>query len=246
MRFIVFVSPIDELRPNSRTRNHSLPGRRLINIRGCLMRYLAFALMLHVTTASAEAIKIPWKREYTYTSDATYSPENKWASGRSRNFMNGAPEENGKVQRDGFILGEFIPPNGTAGPVAVVILMHGCSGMTSLVSRTANEKAKLFLSHQIGVLILDSFTTRKVKSCAGAANYHWGWRRVEDAYSALHYLIENKLALPDRVYVMGRSNGGSTALMLATSGPVTGHLSCCRFDGHPVKLIPPCARTQLD
>jgi RNA-directed DNA polymerase len=21
-------------------------------------------------------------------------------------------------------------------------------------------------------------------------------------------------------------------------------LSCCRFDGHPVKLIPPCARTQ--
>lgn len=22
-------------------------------------------------------------------------------------------------------------------------------------------------------------------------------------------------------------------------------LSCCRFDGHPVKLIPPCARTQL-
>ncbi len=24
------------------------------------------------------------------------------------------------------------------------------------------------------------------------------------------------------------------------------NVSCCRFDGHPVKLIPPCARTQLD
>lgn len=35
------------------------------------------------------------------------------------------------------------------------------------------------------------------------------WWRADDAYSALDYLIEKKLAKPDEVYVIGYSNGGT-------------------------------------
>ena len=46
---------------------------------------------------------------------------------------------------------------------------------------------------------------------------------MEDAYSALDYLIDNKLAKPDDVYVMGRSNGGTAAVMIADAYQVRGH-----------------------
>lgn len=199
----------------------SLSDRKLIQR---LSIQVLFLLTVASTVASAEQVKIPWKRDYTYTAEATYSPENKHRSGLSRNFLNGAPEEGGKVQRDGVLTGEFIRPKGPTGPVPVMILMHGCSGLTPLVAKWAKEKAKVFLDQGVGVLILDSFGPRKVVKTCGAANYHWGWRRVEDAYSALNYLIASKLAIPDRVYVMGRSNGATAALMIANSIVVSGHI----------------------
>jgi dienelactone hydrolase len=178
---------------------------------------IAIALTLLATAASAEQVKIKWVGDYSHNSDAVYSPDNKYRSGLSKNFLNGAPEERGKVQRDGVLNAELLKPKGGSGPLPFIILMHGCTGLTRPVQKWANAKADIFLNHGYGVLILDSFTTRHVKAVCGEGNYHWGLRRAEDAYSALAYLIENKIADKDRVFVLGRSNGGTAVLQIGNA-----------------------------
>jgi dienelactone hydrolase len=184
---------------------------------------VVIALMLFATMARAEMVKIPWKGDYSHNSDDHYSPENKYKSGLSKFFNNGAPEERDKIQKEGALLAEVIKPTGGDGQAPYMILMHGCSGLSPLVAKWAKEKARVFLDQGYGVLILDSFKTRGVREVCGPPNYHWGWRRAEDAYSALDYLIENKLAIPDQVYVMGRSNGGTAAAMIADAVQVRDH-----------------------
>jgi dienelactone hydrolase len=184
---------------------------------------VAAALILLAPAAHADTVKIPWKGDYAHNFDDHYSEQNKYKSGLSKFFNNGSPEERGKIQKEGVLEAELIKPKGGSDAVPYVILMHGCSGLTPLVAKWAREKAKVFLGQGYGVLILDSFKTRGVKEVCGAPNYHWGWRRAEDAYSALDYLIDNKLAKPDAVYVMGRSNGGTAAVMIADAYQVRGH-----------------------
>jgi dienelactone hydrolase len=184
---------------------------------------IAAALVVSATAVQAEKVRIPWKGDYAHNFDDHYSPQNKYKSGLSKFFNNGAPEESGKIQREGVLEAELIKPNDAAGMVPYVILMHGCSGLTPPVARWAREKARIFLDQGYGVLIPDSFKTRNVREVCGSPNYHWGWRRAEDAYSALDYLIDNKLAKPDDVYVMGRSNGGTAAVMIADAYEVRSH-----------------------
>lgn len=181
---------------------------------------------LSASAANAEKVIIPWKPNFTYTTDEVFDPSKPLTvgrTGRTIRFMNGAPEEGKRIAKTGDLTGDYLHPEGVTGPVPVVILMHGCTGWTKPVLNWAKEKGKMLLDHGIGVLALDSFGPRKVNKTCGAPNYHWGWRRVEDAYSALGWLIENKRAIPDRVYVMGRSNGGTTAIMLAAKIVVAGH-----------------------
>jgi dienelactone hydrolase len=61
------------------------------------------------------------------------------------------------------------------------------------------------------------YTTRYVDNSCGLPDLHWGRRRADDAFSAFDYLIEKKLAKPDEVYIMGYSNGGTTALVSMTT-----------------------------
>lgn len=181
---------------------------------------------LSVSMANAEEVTIPWRKNSTYTTDEVFDsnkPLSAGRSGRTIRFMNGAPEEGKKIQETGNLRGVYSQPKGTNGPVPVVILMHGCSGWTKPVIDWAKEKGKLLLDQGIGVLTLDSFGPRRVNKTCGSPNYHWGWRRVEDAYSALAWLVDNKRAIPDRVFVIGRSNGGTAAIMLATKIAVAGH-----------------------
>ncbi|MEH2536628.1 dienelactone hydrolase family protein [Bradyrhizobium sp. AZCC 1699] len=180
-------------------------------------------LTLISTAASAEMVKIPWKGDYAHNYDVVYTPDNKHRSGLSKNLLNGAPDEGGKVQKDGVLSAEIIKPKGSTGQVPFIILMHGCTGLSKAVAIWAKEKAKVFLDNGIGVVILDSFKPRNVERTCGEANYHWGWRRAEDAYSALDYLIENKLAVPSEVYVMGRSNGGTAVMMISHSHYSSNH-----------------------
>src|SRR4051794_13599248 len=91
---------------------------------------VAAVLIAFARTAEAEKVRIPWKGDYPHNSEDNYSPQNRYKSGLSKFFNNGAPEEGGRIQRDGFLEAELMRPKGSSGVVPFVILMHGCSGLS--------------------------------------------------------------------------------------------------------------------
>src|ERR1700709_1930349 len=113
-----------------------------------------FALL--APPAHAETAKLAWKGDYAHNGETVWSAENKYhKSGLTKNFMNGAPEENGVVQRDGILLGDLRLLQQDR-PRSFVILMHGCSGATDpAVKRWAERFSKSFTGQGFGVLILD-------------------------------------------------------------------------------------------
>jgi dienelactone hydrolase len=126
--------------------------------------------------------------------------------------MNGFPEENGAVQRDGFVPAELFKPKGS-GPFPFVVLMHGCAGMDSVEARWVETYSEFVGREGVCAIALDSFTTRKVKDVCGPTEGNWARRRSQDAYSALEFLATTGYADMSRVYLVGRSNGGTTVPM---------------------------------
>lgn len=206
------------------------------------MRILLIAIIvLFFSPANAEQFKIPWNGDFAHNKSRTWSRDNPADSGFSRNFLNGTPEEGGKVQKDGELWIETMLPENSTGPVPFVVLMHGCDGMTPVTSAWSRHVGKVLNEQGIGVLILDSFTTRKVSQSCGTVDLHWQRRRADDAYSALHYLVENKLAKPDVVYLMGKSAGGSATLTAMTTVENDHkHKFAAGFS-----VVPPCINTEV-
>ncbi|MBB4427875.1 dienelactone hydrolase [Bradyrhizobium sp. CIR48] len=181
-----------------------------------MKRAFLLILLLLSTEASAEQVRIPWKGDYPHNSAKHWSKDRPYGSGFSKNFKNGAPEEFAEVQRDGE-LNAFIYPKDTKNPVPFVLVLHGCDGLSTLTKEWTQHVADVLNVQGSGALVLDSFTTRYVDRSCGPADLHWGRRRADDAYSALDYLIAKKLAKADEVYIMGYSNGATTALVSMTS-----------------------------
>lgn len=135
--------------------------------------------------------------------------------------MDGTVEEKGKISNEGHLQADIRLPKNAAGPIPFTILLHGCSGLNDQLMKWANETSATMLSRGIGVLILDSFKTRGVAVgntaatgiCQDPSQLNWARRRADDAYAALDHLIEAKLAAPDQVYLLGRSNGATTTLI---------------------------------
>jgi len=174
-------------------------------------------LLLFSAEASAEEVRIRWKGEYPHNSSKHWSKDNPYDSGFSKNFKNGTPEEFGDLQKDGELNAFIYSPKNANGPAPFVILLHGCDGLGTLTKEWGQHVADVLNPQRIGVLVLDSFTTRYVDRTCGPADLHWGRRRADDAYSALDYLVEKKLAKADEVYLMGYSNGGTTTLVSMTT-----------------------------
>lgn len=185
--------------------------------------FIAFTL-LWASASQAEVIRIKWKPGDRYQSSQPWA---KYGSveinGWSERFMDGTVEEKGKTAQNGELEGDvLLPKNAKGNPVPFIVFLHGCSGMNNRLKRWSEETASIFLSKGVGVLILDSFKTRGVETtnngvggiCKDPSQLNWARRRADDAYSALDYLIEKKLAIPDRVYVLGRSNGATTTLLV--------------------------------
>jgi dienelactone hydrolase len=181
------------------------------------MRILLIAtIVLCFSPANADQFKIPWKGDYAHNSIKHWSKDNPYDSGFSKNFKNGAQEEFGDVQKDGELNAEVLLPKDTKGPVPFMIVLHGCDGLSTLEKEWTHHIADLLIPEGFGLLILDSYTTRYVDNSCGKGDLHWGRRRADDAYSALDYLVEHKLANPSEVYLMGYSNGGTTTLVSMT------------------------------
>jgi dienelactone hydrolase len=167
--------------------------------------------------SAAEEVKIPWKGDYPHNSSKQWSKANPYDSGFSKNFKNGTPEEFAEVQKEGELNAFIYSPKDVGGPTPFVILLHGCGGLGTEAKEWAAHVANLLNKEGVGVLVLDSFTTRYVDRTCGPADLHWGRRRADDAYSALDYLIEKKLAKANEIYLMGYSNGGTTTLVSMTT-----------------------------
>lgn len=181
------------------------------------MRFLVIVLLLSSSPAFADMIKIKWSAGDVARSSEPWltTDGGGYVNGWSKNFMDGTVEERGKVVAEGFLSGEIVKPKGVKGPIPFVILLHGCSGMTQQLWNWAREYASAIVAQGYGALILDSFTTRNVSGiCTDPSQLNWARRRADDAYSALDHLIDNGLALPDKVFVVGRSNGATTSLII--------------------------------
>lgn len=173
----------------------------------------SLSLLVNTHFAHAETVSIRWRP----SAPVAWIPGNDYIDGYTPNFKNATVEENGKTQKDGELAAELIVPKGANGPIPFVIVMHGCSGMTQTLRRWASEYGSRLVGAGYGVLVLDSFTTRGVTGngiCTDPSQLGWARRRADDAYSALDWLIETGKAHPKQVYVLGRSNGATTSLII--------------------------------
>jgi dienelactone hydrolase len=120
----------------------------------------------------------------------------------------------GATELDAYL---FRPPN-TSGAQPFVVFLHGCGGLISgishqIMSRERDWAGKLN-SQGIGVLMVDSFTTRNSgEMCSRSGFKDWLYkRRPNDAFGALVYLQGQPFVAKDRIGLMGWSNGGGATL----------------------------------
>jgi dienelactone hydrolase len=180
-------------------------------MRRVLVAATALSLLCWPSCGYAEPVKFNWSGSYPHNKDQLYTNENPHLSAWTTRFQNGAPEEKGKVQDRGQLSGDIRLPKGP-GPFPFVVVLHGCTGLDPVMP-WANDTARLFNGHGIGVLLLDSFGPRNVARSCGEGDYRWAVRRAEDAFSALDYLLERKIAISEKIFVMGRSNGGRATVL---------------------------------
>jgi dienelactone hydrolase len=109
------------------------------------------------------------------------------------------------------------------GPRPAIVFMHGCGGLfarttNAIVSRETAWRQQL-VDKGFVVLMVDGFTPRETgEMCSRASFKEWLYlRRPGDAYAALLYLQAQDFVTPDRIGLMGWSNGGGAVLMAVAS-----------------------------
>ena len=175
---------------------------------------LSIVAVLSFSSARAEMVKIPW---HTSAQSLPWIPGNEYIDGRLKNFMDGTVEEKGKVKAEGELSADIIRPQGAEGPDPFVIMLHGCDGFGRVERKWGRDYGGRLVGAGYGVLLLDSFGSRGLGPdgvCSDPSQLTWARRRADDAYAALDWLIGQKIADPKRVYVLGRSNGATTTLII--------------------------------
>lgn len=110
----------------------------------------------------------------------------------------------------------FRPPGDEAR--AAVVMMHGCSGLLGANGRFLplyRAWARTLLEKGYVVLVVDSATSRGFgQTCSAGEARSTMWRdRPKDAYAALQYLQAQPFVRPDRVALLGWSQGGGVVLL---------------------------------
>lgn len=129
------------------------------------------------------------------------------------------PSLDGKTQLTAYIA----KPEG-AGPFPAVVLMHGCGGMhySGTVSPLYASWAKLFNNYGFATLTIDSAGPRNIGvSCGNREKRGQMYReRPFDAYGALEYLQSQNFIMPDKIGLVGWSQGGGIVLLTIVSESV--------------------------
>ena len=120
-----------------------------------------------------------------------------------------------RAQRSVELTGELYRPPGD-GPFPAVVSLHGCGGRGPRASEDASGARFVALGY--AVLIVDSFGPRGVTDGCGAAYWSNPVDREADAFGALNYLARLPFIDPDRIAVVGYSQGADVALSVVTPG----------------------------
>ena len=108
---------------------------------------------------------------------------------------------------------------GGDGPRPAVVLLHGCGGLFSVstgqMSARETDWARRFVAMGYTVLMIDSFSPRGITHMCAPALFKQDifLQRPKDAYGALRYLQAQPYVRPDRVAMMGWSQGGGVTLL---------------------------------
>jgi dienelactone hydrolase len=130
-------------------------------------------------------------------------------------------DDNGPGQPSTVLDGYLFRSAGDAKHPAIVFL-HGCSGLSGGLSLNPGEMTWANELNSLGyvVLMLDSFAPRGLTdTCSPRARDSDRWldllgKRGKDAQGALRYLQAQSFVQPDRIGVIGWSQGGGIVLML--------------------------------
>jgi dienelactone hydrolase len=158
------------------------------------LRRLAFRLLLPALIAAASLSSTPPAAAADYET----------VSFKSR--LAAAPE----------LSGLLLKPDGD-GPFKAVIMLHGCSGMLTKSGKLKKRPtfwSQWLLARGYLVLLADSFTARGVNSICKLRDRPVTPDRDRpfDAYGALEFLQSRSDVKPDRVALIGWSNGAMTLL----------------------------------
>jgi dienelactone hydrolase len=145
---------------------------------------LLTALALPAIATAQEKVRVPWQAGWVIQFDDTHANGNLDAS--------------------------LFRPNSSA-KSPFVVFMHGCGGLH--MERVAHW-GKFFAQRGVGVLMVDSDTTRNVKTACSEKGVPLEWikRRADDAVSALAWLRTQPYVDLDRIAIMGQSQGGAAEL----------------------------------
>jgi dienelactone hydrolase len=108
--------------------------------------------------------------------------------------------------------GYLSKPHGN-GPFPAIVYLHGCGGLSE---NTRHRIADLMTGWGYVTLAVDSFANRNIaEACTREM-----WRRKGDALGALRYLSGLGFVDPDRIAVVGASQGGGIGSQIASTGAV--------------------------
>ena len=96
-----------------------------------------------------------------------------------------------------------------AGPFPAVVLAHGCSGIRN-VEQGWQSKLR---EYGYATLVIDSFTTRRLKEACTFPSILNPVQRVPDVYGALKILATHPKIQADRIALTGFSHGGTVSVL---------------------------------
>ena len=115
------------------------------------------------------------------------------------------------------VLTGFLFRPATSEPRPAVVMLHGCGGVVrrdGTLHVRDSEFANLLVKAGYVVLVVDSFTPRGVRNMCSPAGFRAtvSLARPKDAYGALIFLQGKPFVRPDRIGLIGWSQGGGTVL----------------------------------
>ncbi|MEI7874333.1 MAG: dienelactone hydrolase family protein [Alphaproteobacteria bacterium] len=113
------------------------------------------------------------------------------------------------------LTGEFYRPAGD-GPFPAVVQLHGCGGRG--LRETEDAAGAHIVALGYALLIVDSFGPRGVKERCGGNYWTDPVDRMADAYGALAWLAGQPFVDPERIALLGYSQGAMVALSAVSSG----------------------------